>query len=146
MRVRILTVATAAGALMTMGLLASPGAQGAAVVPDPCDLPVNVIEGGPAADDLVGTNRRDLILGHGGSDYIRGSGCADVLIGGEGADWLAGQDGDDALFGGDGADLLVGGAGTNGIYGGPDSDECSDDQNPGPSIWYFVMGGPTYPC
>jgi Ca2+-binding RTX toxin-like protein len=145
MRVRILTVATAAGALMTMGLLTSPGAQGTAVVRDPCDLPINVVVGTSRADYLDGTDGRDLILGLGGADRITGGGCADTLIGGEGADWLAGQDGDDALYGGDGHDVLVGGAGTNDVDGGSGSDECSDDQNPGPSIWYLLTG-PYDPC
>ena len=83
------------------------------------DLPENAIIGKNAnlsnADDIVGTYRRERILGLGGDDVLEGMGGNDRLEGGEGDDILEGGSGDDRLTGGAGDDQLNGGS--DGVIG-----------------------------
>ncbi|MEM8719526.1 MAG: hypothetical protein AAGE84_09490 [Cyanobacteria bacterium P01_G01_bin.39] len=65
------------------------------------DLPENAIVGKDAnfsnADDIVGSYRRERILGLGGNDVLEGMGANDRLEGGEGNDRLEGGSGNDRL-------------------------------------------------
>jgi Ca2+-binding RTX toxin-like protein len=73
----------------------------------------NTINGGDANDELLGTQRDDLIAGNSGND---------ALYGERGNDELHGGDGDDLLYGGSGNDVLNGGAGSNRLVGGRGND------------------------
>jgi len=74
---------------------------------------------------LIGTRRRDELLGHHGSDYIHGKRRSDVLWG----DWQGGRDQPtdqrDEIHGGGGRDFIYGSHGRNVIYGGPGNDAIS---------------------
>jgi uncharacterized delta-60 repeat protein len=76
------------------------------------------IMGGPKADVLRGTRRRDVIVGGGGADRISGLGGNDVVCGGSGRDRISGGRGNDRLEGGAGRDRLDGGAGRDRLDGG----------------------------
>jgi len=72
----------------------------------PLDIPGNeVVEG----ETIVGSRKRDHLVGTEGNDEIFGKGGRDKLFGG---------DGDDHLDGGWGRDLLAGGAGDDHLTGG----------------------------
>ena len=85
--------------------------------------PRNQVVGGPAAETLVGTARRDVICGLGGSDTLRGLAANDVILGGRGRDTLRGNRGADRMDGGTHRDVLAGGFGSDKMRGknGPDS-------------------------
>jgi Ca2+-binding RTX toxin-like protein len=74
---------------------------------------------------LIGTGRRDELLGHHGSDYIHGKRRADILWG----DWQGGSDQPtdqhDEIHGGGGNDFIYGSHGRNVIYGGAGNDAIS---------------------
>jgi Ca2+-binding RTX toxin-like protein len=91
----------------------------------------SLIDGSSAAEQLVGTQGRDLIrglegndtlFGMSGNDQIEGGGGNDYLVGGSGQhsdsgnDWIIGGDGNDTLVGEDGNDTLTGGAGDDTYY------------------------------
>ena len=138
--------------LITIGLLAWPGA--ASAVPTPpasarsCDVPLPAdgtlyqghyrvrygsgsISGTSQDDFLVGSSNADTIFGdygndivcaQGGNDTIYGGGFGDDLHGGDGNDSIFGELLDDDLFGDAGRDLLVGGHGTDYMDGGINND------------------------
>ena len=90
-----------------------------------------VIEGTPrddiicalGGDDVVdGLGGNDLILGGDGNDVLRGGDGNDRIKGGSGSDALYGEGGDDILRGGAGNDFLSGGAGKDRLFGGPGAD------------------------
>ena len=58
----------------------------------------NVIIGGKANDQLMGTSGNDTIIGLDGNDQIYGLGGSDKIIGGEGNDQIYGNDGDDKIY------------------------------------------------
>jgi hypothetical protein len=96
--------------------------------------------GTPGADEINGTELRDVIVGFGGDDVIRGRQgrdfiCGgpgdDLLIGNGGRDVLRGQGGDDVLRGGYGPDRLIGGPGADTFHGGPGLDACRTDSDDG---------------
>jgi hypothetical protein len=74
---------------------------------------------------IVGTRRRDELLGHHGSDFLHGKRSSDVLWG----DWQGGADQPtnqtDRIVGGRGRDFIYGSHGRNLIYGGPGNDAIS---------------------
>jgi len=74
---------------------------------------------------LIGTRRRDELLGHHASDYIHGKRGSDVLWG----DWEGGSDQPtnqrDEIHGGGGRDFIYGSHGRNVVYGGPGNDAIS---------------------
>ena len=67
---------------------------------------VEIVQGGPYADNLSGGNGNDTMLGGGGPDDLQGWG---------GDDTLKGQDGNDTLHANSGADVLDGGANTDSL-------------------------------
>jgi len=103
----------------------------------------DIIQGGDAAEWLIGNGGNDSIDGGAGNDTISGGFGDDVLAGGEGNDSafgdagedtlsgdngndsLYGQDGNDSLIGGDGADFLDGGTGRDTLRGGTGNDTLS---------------------
>jgi uncharacterized repeat protein (TIGR01451 family) len=103
-------------------------------VPSCSGRPATIIDpAGNGAGTIVGTVRRDVILGLGGNDTIRAAGgndlvCAgggdDLAKGGAGGDELRGNRGRDILRGRSGADHLFGGVGGDRLNGGADRDEC----------------------
>jgi len=76
------------------------------------------IKGGPGAEQLHGTSRRDVICSRGGDDVVYAGSGNDTIVGGSGDDELHGELGDDSLAGGGGDDVLDGGSGQNTCAGG----------------------------
>jgi RTX calcium-binding nonapeptide repeat (4 copies) len=74
-------------------------------------------------DEIIGSNRSDMIFGLRGDDLIAGGKGNDWLFGGRGNDALLGGDGNDRLDGGRGRDLLLGGAGRDELDGGAGNDK-----------------------
>ena len=89
-------------------------------VPDECAGMVfdYIFYGTSSAENIVGTQGRDLIFGFGGNDTLKGENGDDCLVGGEGDDTLLGDGGNDVLVGGNGVDYLGGGWGDDKMYGG----------------------------
>jgi endoglycosylceramidase len=88
--------------------------------------------GGPCANRIVGTPRRDRLVGTAAPDFIVGLGERDRLGGGPGDDCLSGNRGGDRLRGGPGFDLLRGGADPDRIGaadGGPDIIYCGSGED-----------------
>lgn len=96
---------------------------------------------------IVGTDRRDVIMGTpgddviwagAGNDIVNGRGGDDIICGGPGRDKLIGARGNDVLIGGEGADRLRGGGGDDLLDGGTFRDRLAggagDDVCVG-SIW-----------
>ena len=73
-------------------------------------------------NNLIGTDKGDVIFGNAGDDKIYGGSGNDKLYGGSGSDTLYGGDGNDALHGGSGDDFLYGGAGNDSLFGGDGND------------------------
>lgn len=92
-------------------------------VGDVDETPITVINGGSAANTLVGTDGVDHIFGHGGGDILFGDLGDDLLDGGQGDDDLRGGGGNDQMQGGAGADLLRGGTGLDNLSGGFGNDD-----------------------
>jgi Ca2+-binding RTX toxin-like protein len=57
----------------------------------------DTIDGTSGADDLVGTDKEDVIHASGGQDYISGLAGPDVLY--AGVDTVVGRDGNDRIYG-----------------------------------------------
>lgn len=101
-------------------------------------LSMDLIVGGPGADDINGTGRDDRIYGNEGPDTIVGGNGQDKLRGGPGDDSIDGQQGPDRISGSIGTDTLVGGTGddfiaTRALYkpvdGRADSVNCGKDED-----------------
>ncbi|MGF1476108.1 MAG: calcium-binding protein [Geminicoccaceae bacterium] len=92
--------------------------------------------GSRRAEEIIGTDDDDLLIGRRGDDD---------LIGGEGDDGLFGGRGDDDLFGDAGEDLVVGGRGDDLLRGGADDDRLiggrGDDLLIGDTGDDFIAGG-----
>jgi Ca2+-binding RTX toxin-like protein len=58
-------------------------------------------------ENVVGTQRGDIIIGSAADNILDGDGGDDTLFGGEGNDLLAGSAGDDTLYGGYGNDVFI---------------------------------------
>ncbi len=71
------------------------------------------VQGGSAADQLIGGDFNDVLKGGGGKDVLRGNAGADALYGGSGDDNIVGHAGNDTLNGGAGHDVLKGGSGAD---------------------------------
>ena len=69
----------------------------------------------PDIEDLIGSERADVLAGDFRDNHLRGEGGNDKLYGGP-------QGGDDVLFGGPGNDQIYGGMGIDGLYGGAGDD------------------------
>jgi Ca2+-binding RTX toxin-like protein len=76
---------------------------------------VEEVDGGDAADVLVGTAGPNRLAGRGGDDQISGGGGNDVLYGDSGNDQIDGGDGNDTLDGGCHDDTIIGGAGVDSL-------------------------------
>jgi hypothetical protein len=94
-------------------------------------------EGGDGPDTLVGTDRYDLLLGHGGDDrlfgkqgpnHLEGAFGRDLLVGGGANDVLEGQLGADSIYGHRGIDYVYGGPGDDRLDAGPGQDSVYGDQ------------------
>ncbi len=83
---------------------------------------INIIDGTPDNDLLVGTPGSDRINGFDGNDLLLGRDSDDILNGGSGNDSLFGHNSNDSLLGGDGQDFLVGETGDDFLDGGADND------------------------
>jgi Ca2+-binding RTX toxin-like protein len=79
---------------------------------------VENLDGGGAADTLIGDANANTLSGQSGND---------TLIGGDGADILQGQFDNDSLDGGVGADTLRGGSGNDTLFGGAGADRFEFD-------------------
>jgi Ca2+-binding RTX toxin-like protein len=86
--------------------------------PQRCAGRMATIRGTTADDEIVGTNKRDVIAAGAGDDKIRTSASNDVICANRGFDTLRGGRGRDLLVGGPGSDLLLGGPGIDRIFGG----------------------------
>ena len=76
-------------------------------------------------DCIIGTPKKDVIIGGDGDDFIRGKGNDDNLQGRFGNDQLRGNDGDDNLQGGPGGDYLYGNDDEDVIFAGFEDDFVS---------------------
>jgi Ca2+-binding RTX toxin-like protein len=77
--------------------------------------PGRYIDGTPGPDDLVGTDKDDVIHASGGKDYVSGLAGPDVLYAGAGNDTVVGRDGNDRIYGNTGSDMLFGEEGNDNI-------------------------------
>ena len=123
-------MATTTAALLVAGLFAVPAApaQTDAALAPKCKGRAVTILGTEDADNLRGSNQRDVILALGGDDRIDGRGGDDIICGGSGRDLVKGGPGHDKIFGGadgrsdavndDGVRLMVGDV----VQGGPGDD------------------------
>jgi Ca2+-binding RTX toxin-like protein len=75
----------------------------------------DTIDGTTGPDDLVGTDKEDVIYASEGRDYVSGLAAADVLYAGDGNDTVVGRDGNDRIYGNGGSDLLFGNQGNDTI-------------------------------
>ncbi len=69
-------------------------------------------------DTLIGGENNDFISGRGGNDLLVGNGGNDKIFGGFGRDTIDGGEGNDRIFGGFGRDTIRGGEGNDTIRGG----------------------------
>jgi hypothetical protein len=76
---------------------------------------VEEVDGGDAADVLVGTAGPNRLAGRGGDDQISGAGGNDILYGDSGNDQIDGGDGHDTLDGGCHDDTIIGGPGVDSL-------------------------------
>lgn len=97
------------------------------------------IGGTSKANDLDGSQARDLIIGFAGNDKLQGRAAADDIHGGAGADVLRGDGGHDLLKGGGGADTLRGGTHGDELDGGAGGDLLFGDA--GRDTFVFADGG-----
>ena len=68
----------------------------------------DTIDGTSGPDDLVGTDKNDVIHASGGNGYVSGLAAADLLYAGAGNDTVVGRDGNDRIYGNAGSDMLFG--------------------------------------
>ena len=68
----------------------------------------DTVDGTSEPDDLVGTDKDDVIHASGGADYVSGLAGPDLLYAGAGNDTVVGRDGNDRIYGNAGADTLFG--------------------------------------
>jgi Tol biopolymer transport system component len=112
-----------------------------------------VIDRDPTADfplrDLLGTSRRDDLVGGRGRELLQGKASGDRLFGGAGDDELEGDgatgQGPDLLMGGSGNDRLAGRAGDDRLYGDARSATAGPpgtDELVGGSGRDLLVGGP----
>lgn len=99
---------------------------------------INVIDGTPASETLVGTDGSDHINGMDGDDTLAGGLGNDLIYGGDGDDVLRGDfnnpssggavGGDDIIYGGAGSDRIGGKGGNDTLYGGEGDDRIWGDR------------------
>ena len=75
----------------------------------------DTIDGTSGPDDLVGTDKDDVIHAGGGADYVSGLEASDVLYAGAGNDTVVGREGNDHIYGNTGSDELFGEEGNDSI-------------------------------
>ena len=85
------------------------------------------IVGTSGADEIEGTNGRDVIAGLAGNDDIEARGGNDLVCAGAGADDAEGKGGADRIFGNRGNDKLEGDRGNDRLVGGPGFDKAEGD-------------------
>jgi Ca2+-binding RTX toxin-like protein len=108
--------------LATMGLLGVLLLGGGVALAD-------TIDGTSGPDDLVGTDKDDVIHASGGKDYISGLAGPDVLYAGAGNDTVVGRGGNDRIYGNTGSDMLFGEEGNDTIKCGQgDADRAYVDR------------------
>jgi Ca2+-binding RTX toxin-like protein len=78
--------------------------------------------GTAAAEQVIGTNGKDLLKGLEGNDQLFAFGGDDWLLGGDGDDYFDGGAGNDTMLGGAGNDQLGGDAGNDILAGGAGND------------------------
>jgi Ca2+-binding RTX toxin-like protein len=66
------------------------------------------VTGTSGADDLVGTDKDDVMRASGGADYVSGLAGPDLLYAGAGNDTVVGREGNDRIYGNTGSDTLFG--------------------------------------
>lgn len=128
------------GALLALGAAApeddEPGCRGR----------LAKIVGTDDADNLRGTNGRDVIWAGLGDDEVHSGLGNDLVCGGPGADLLHGGRGNDEVDGGGGTDRTIGDLGDDKVTGGPgEADEVAgslgiDRLNGGPGEFDLVHG------
>jgi Ca2+-binding RTX toxin-like protein len=80
----------------------------------------DTVDGTSEADDLVGTDKDDVIHASGGADYVSGLAGPDLLYAGAGNDTVVGREGNDRIYGNAGADMLFGNQSNDTIYSAGD--------------------------
>ena len=83
-----------------------PGCEG-----DNVATTVEFVQGGNAADTLIGGAGPNELFGSRGDDVVSGGSGPDTIVGGNDNDSLSGDAGDDVIDGDDGADTMSGGGG-----------------------------------
>jgi len=83
---------------------------------------LDVINGTPGPDTLVGTPSADVIYAKAGDDVASGKDGPDIIYGQAGDDELHGNGGHDVIYGGHGNDTIRGGADGDIEYGGEGDD------------------------
>lgn len=112
--------------------------------------------GGKGDDELLGSDKFDLLIGSKNDDEIFGMGGLDIILAGDGSDEADGGDGLDLVFGGkgddpsisggDGIDLVMGNSGDDVVNGGPGAldlvfGNSGDDHVSGDDGFDVVFGG-----
>jgi Ca2+-binding RTX toxin-like protein len=82
----------------------------------------DILDGLAGDDQLTGGAGNDLLYGGAGNDGLDGGAGDDVMDGGNGNDTLYSREGDDRLLGQEGNDVLDGGAGNDVLDGGAGND------------------------
>ncbi|WP_404423109.1 calcium-binding protein [Thalassospira australica] len=109
---------------------------------------IEVLEGSPFDDTLIGDDASNVLWGRGGSDlllggdgddflygdYLGNDPGNDTLLGGAGSDTITGREGEDTLLGGDGDDMLSPGADADYVDGGAGNDTLRYNGDIGVSI------------
>jgi hypothetical protein len=127
----------------TADFVATPvaGNDGASGEGDDVQADIEQVDGGFAADTLIGSSTPNELRGFAGDDYLNGNGGNDALHGYAGDDNLRGSGGSDELSGDAGRDDLHGGGGSDVIHAW---DRESDDIDCG-SGGELVVFGPVAP-
>lgn len=87
----------------------------------------NEVEGGPGADNLLGSECCDDIHGGEGDDNIDARAGDDAIRGGGGNDHIIGGEGSDVIWAGDGNDIVLAGLGNDYVSGGHGDDRLFGD-------------------
>ena len=95
---------------------------------------VEVIDGSPYDDAIVGNATDNRIDAGEGDDFVDGAAGQDTVLGGPGADTLYGGDGNDVVDAGSGADAVDGGPGDDRLLDGLDGDPDRLDGGDGEDV------------
>ncbi|MFB2833543.1 calcium-binding protein [Floridanema evergladense] len=119
----------------------------------------DTLVGGAGADNLVGTDQAEVLIGGAdsipgldtttGADLINAKSGDDTIVAGGGGSTVSGADGRDSMIGGKGNDSFLGGNGDDTLIGGAGNDSLqgwtgSDSLTGGDGADFFIFVGGTF--